>query len=738
MYHRYLPVTINGVHVDALVDSGNTWRNVISLSFLRALRIDEHRLRPVDTGSVSTARHGAQMEVLGELPKPICMTPQGTTLKLWIQPAVLRDLSMPVNLSGPFLKEQGLDQIHSQNALDYKGQLLPLKSHPTEEQNRVTWLPEPEGAVAVLTEDVTVPPYSQATVSVQVPAILKGQFPQGDGVVYAGDGFRQGSNLCPALCALVAPDKDGQFLTKILNTDRQAITVKKDTEYGVFRLACRPEEQDRFPCRVAVIASINDGKSATTGARPTLRQKLIEAVRKSQMAAKEEPKKKTLPKTDDEKLKWIFKEFRLSDSPCLKTKKDKDRAAALLLKYWDCLSVDGEFGKTTLMQHEIHTEPGPPIKTRYRPVNPSLEGDLKKQLSQWEAHDVIEPSNSPWSFALVAAPKKNGKIRWCVDFRRLNAITRKDTFPLPHIEDNLVRLSDSAVFSCVDGSGAFHVLEIRECDREKTAFSTPWGLYQYKRMPFGLTNGPASYSRLVQMVLQGIPPEMALPYLDDTIIHSADVESHFRCLELVLDAHLRAGLKLQPAKCQLFHDQVEYLGHLISKRGVQPLPDYVKAVQDWRLPTTKSEARVFLGKVGYYRRFIKNYAAIARPWMEVTGKTTDEAEKTPLQISPEMETSFNDLKSRLLSAPILAYPRFRSTEPFILDTDWSQEAGAIGGVLSQVQDGKERVIAYGAKKMSSSQLNYTPGKGEMAAVLHFVQHWSYYLRYRPLHCPDRP
>ena len=204
-------------------------------------------------------------------------------------------------------------------------------------------------------------------------------------------------------------------------------------------------------------------------------------------------------------------------------------------------------------------------------------------------------------------------------------------------------------------------------------------------MPFGLCNGPASYSRLVQLVLQGIPPESALPYLDDTIVHSPSTKQHFKDLGDVLAAHEKAGLKLQPSKCQIFQSEVAYLGHLISQDGIRPLPDYVQAVKDWPIPTTKSEARVFLGKIGYYRRFIKDFQTHARHWTNVTGRpkegeeTNKEDEK--LTITPEMRHTFELLKDKLLQAPILAYPQFDSPEPFILDTDWSQETGAIGGVL---------------------------------------------------------
>ena len=180
-------------------------------------------------------------------------------------------------------------------------------------------------------------------------------------------------------------------------------------------------------------------------------------------------------------------------------------------------------------------------------------------MQKWLKLKVIEPSKSPWNFGLVAAPKKNGKIRWCVDFRALNNITVKDTHPIGNIEDNLARLSRSRMFSCIDGSGAFHVVPFAKNDREKTAFATPWGSYHFTQMPFGLCNAPSTYARLVQMVLNGIPYTQALPYLDDTIVHSKDLSSHITALDKVLAANAAAGLKLAPEKCSLFKARVEYL-----------------------------------------------------------------------------------------------------------------------------------------------------------------------------------
>ena len=214
-------------------------------------------------------------------------------------------------------------------------------------------------------------------------------------------------------------------------------------------------------------------------------------------------------------------------------------------------------------------------------------------------------------------------------------------------------------------------------------------------MPFGLSNGPATYSRLMQMALQGIPTSIAMPYLDDTIIHSDTFTNHLRNLDLVLAAHVTAGLKLQPEKCQLFQKEIEYLGHLVSKKKISPVPSYVQIVKEWPLPQTLTEIWSFLGKVGYYARFIADYAQKVKPWTDAVAAAEKDKKNAPLMITPAMKKSFEILKDALTTAPVLSYPHFPDEAgPFVLDTDWSESNGTIGAVLSQVQNEEEKVIAY--------------------------------------------
>jgi hypothetical protein len=260
-------------------------------------------------------------------------------------------------------------------------------------------------------------------------------------------------------------------------------------------------------------------------------------------------------KLDKPSLEWELHNILDHQDSALTSAQEKDNAHKLLLDYINVLSQDGEFGQTDLVKHRIHTSEITPVKCQNCPINPAMVEDLQKQINKWIRYGVIKPSMSPWALALVAAKKKNGKTRWCADYRALNEATTKDAYPMPLFEENLAHLSKSRVFSSVDSSGAFNVVDLEEDAKPKTAFATPWGLYQFKRMPFGLCNAPATYSHLMHIVLQHIPANQALSYLHDTLVHSPDLHRHHEYLRNVLEAHRAAGLKLQPSKCKFLPER---------------------------------------------------------------------------------------------------------------------------------------------------------------------------------------
>ena len=514
------------------------------------LGVDERELKPLAVKTLNTAKRGARLCVLGELPEPVELALPGVKQTFMTQPVVIQGLSMDFNLSGPFMKLCDMDQLHTRDCLRVNGVEVPMKSSWA-----AVWeAPEAMTRPLLLKETYKVEPFSVAHVQLGTLEAMRPGVTQG--LVTGSRKFEERTGLSTWKATIVNLDREGQCKAGLINLTDRPVTVRRGSRYGTMALL---EDEEKGLC---IMSSQPGRRHRVAGAPP--------ATPRAPDGPTQWP--------DSKKRQWLEDEFKLRESPWLSSPGLVKKAVDLLLRYWGVFSHEGEFGKTGLIKHEIHTEGGPPIKTKYRPLNPVLEKDLERQLLEWRKHDVIEPSQSQWSFALVAASKKNSeKKRWCVDYRPLNAITLKDTFPIPHIEDNLVRLGKSRVFSGIDGCGAYHVVEVAKGDREKTAFATPKGTFQFKRMPFGLTNAPATYCRLVQMVLAGIPQEMALPYLDDTCVHSEDLDSHFVALGRVLQAHERAGLKLQPAKCQLFQEQIEYLGHIVSEKGVRP-PEEYKAI----------------------------------------------------------------------------------------------------------------------------------------------------------------
>ena len=716
-YCKYLLTRVNEVAGIALVDSGNTWRSVISTDFARKLNIDlQHDLRPLSNTQIGTAQKGASLKILGETKQNMHLKLGTCNTKFRFRPVVIENLAMPLNIAGPFLKRHQIDQIHSRDCLSINGQDIPL-------MNQIEYpnLTEKITGQIQLAQEWILPPFSVNHTEAVVIDVTERKMPEGECHIKGSIDFMATHDCHPWLNAIGKVDSQGRLRIGALNTTDREITIPAGVNYGDVQLICSIEERERFPWRLATM--FIDEHSKTVAACETKPQN-------SDQESLGFMKGPTTQANRQARIKFIYETFKLNKSDKLKSEELKQRAAQLILRYWNTFSFDGSFGATDLLTHTIYTEPGPPINQRYRPLNPSLEPHLQKQLDDWLKHDVIEKSNSPYNFWLVCVPKKNGKFRWCVDYRDLNKVSKRDTFPIGNIEDNLARLSNSTVFSGLDGSGAFHVVPLSEDSKEKTAFATPFGLYQFKRLPFGLANGPATYARLIKMVLRDIPTNIAIPYLDDTIIHSRNVEEHFSDLNQVLLAHEKAGLKLQPAKCQLFQASIDYLGHRVSAEGIAPLASHTEVIKTWPMPTNRNELRSFLGKIGYYRRFVKDFAGIARPMTDHL-KKDELSDKQTFPVNDEYKKAFQKLKQTLLQAPILAYPKFKSDQPFILDTDWSYDNAAIGAVLTQKQDGLERVIAYGGHKLADSQRNYGPTKGELYAVVYFVNYYKYYLAHRP-------
>ena len=402
----------------------------------------------------------------------------------------------------------------------------------------------------------------------------------------------------------------------------------------------------------------------------------------------------------------------------LLTEKQNAILNRLLLEYQDIFSTgDHDIGHTSIVKHKIDTGSTKPIKQypRRLPINQRKEAD--EQISDMLNRGVIKNSNSPWASPIVLVKKKDGSTRFCVDYRKLNEVTRKDAYPLPRIDDSLDSLSGAQWFSTLDLCSGYWQVEVDENDQPKTAFTHGFKLYEFALMPYGLCNAPSTFERLMEMILHGLQWETCLIYLDDIIIFGNTFEEELERLREVFSRLRKSGLKLKPKKCSLFQKEVLYLGHVVSNEGISTDPQKTEAVKNWPVPSNIHDVRSFVGLCSYYRRFIQSFAKKAHALHRLTEKGQ------PFIWTPECQDSFNSLKESLLSAPILGYPMEVGT--YILDTD-ACDTG-IGAVLNQVQCDEERVIAYASKSLTKPERKYCVTRKELLAVVYFVKYFRHYL-----------
>ena len=376
-----------------------------------------------------------------------------------------------------------------------------------------------------------------------------------------------------------------------------------------------------------------------------------------------------------------------------------------------------DLGKTSLVRHKINTGNAVPIRIPARRLPFGKRKTEQEEVKSMIERGVIQPSTSPWASPIVLVTKKDGTTRFCVDYRALNNVSIKDAYPLPRIDDSLDALNGGRYFNTMDLMSGFWQIEMAPEDQEKTAFSTSLGLYEFKVMPFGLVNAPASFERLMETVLRGLQWEECLVYMDDIIVAGDSISQCLERLEHVFQRLQGAGLKLKPSKCSFLQKTVQFLGHVVSEEGIQTDPEKIAVVRDWPVPTTPKQMRSFLGLCSYYRRFINKFADIARPLHKLTEKATR------FNWTESCQQAFDFLKQTLTSAPILSYPKEQGQ--MILDTDACQEA--VGAVLSQVQDDMERVLGYFSKSLSKTERVYCVTRKELLAVVLALKHFHPYL-----------
>ena len=472
--------------------------------------------------------------------------------------------------------------------------------------------------------------------------------------------------------AMVTPNVEGKFIVTLVNTNDKPITLRNRQVVGSLN---SPDE---------IVASVDLSDITTTGSKIEIEKAMDEMVAKTDLSASQ-----------------------------------KQQLFALLSEYSDVFAADPKKpSQTDLVDHKITVSTRTPVYMKPRRVPLAWEKEVDDQVQEMFRNNIIRKSSSPWNAPILLVKKKDQTIRFVCDFRALNEVTKKDTYPLPQIKDVIDKMQGMKYWSTLDAASAYWSIPMADEDKEKTAFSVPRGKFEFNVMTFGLCNAGASYQRMMDMVLSGLAPGRALAYVDDIAVFSQTFSEHLDSLKEVFERLRKAKISLKLSKCVFAAPQVDYLGFVLSEKGVQPQARLTEAVQNFATPKSKKEIKRFLGLSGFYREFIKNFAEIAAPLNNLT------RDQVVFQWTAECESAFQTLKRALLSSPVLAFPQ--TNKDFLVEVDASKNA--VGGVLSQRQDDDSiHPVAYYSSSLKDHQKGWSPYTQEAYALVLATRHWNTYL-----------
>ena len=427
-------------------------------------------------------------------------------------------------------------------------------------------------------------------------------------------------------------------------------------------------------------------------------------------------------KTDDEYIA-IAKELNLDLSNSSFNEEEKRQLLILLGKKRKAFAMNlSELGCTDVVKHHIDTCDAPPKRHAFYRTTPQKQKAIEKEIDKLEKAGIIEPSVSNWTSPLLILEKKSqpGEYRIAIDYKYINKVVKPMFYPLPTLDTVIDSLSQThpKIFSTLDMSSGYYQIKLTDESKEKSAFSTHMGAFQFTRMPNGLRNAPASYLLAMNEVFRGLNFKILQLYMDDIVTASHDAKSHFKNLSVILDRLIANGLTLKPSKCHFGAKEVSFLGHILSEKGISTDPKKIEVISSYPAPKCQKDIQIFLGMSNYYRKFIKNYDMICKPLYNLLKSDVD------FVWDDQCKTAFEKLKMHMQTAPILNYPDF--SKAFIVTCDSSGHS--IGYMLTQLdENNKERAICFGGRSLRPCETRWSISEKECLALVESVKLWHCYL-----------
>ena len=674
--YAYLTVGIKGKDVKLGVDTGSV-RTLISEELYNEVNYDnEFRLQ--QNNSRFEAVNGTKIECLGSIVIPVLFYGEERNYRTKLMFYVIRGLGLAGLL--------GIDELHrlqlNINLADgvcYQPKVGLIHLEMIYKEDRGI-------RKVVLAENVLLPAQTSCDVKVTLTGVTEGE--EGEGIISPKESLSRWGLIGARVLTVAKP----QVITRLLNTSDQSMGLWKGEEYGEFQFTLGSP---------ILVSSIKENEF-------------------EDCVVENEDLDDPMAFEDYESRKLTEVDFGLTDSELNETQKAEVREELTKHKavfQWD----DEPVSFTHKIKHKIHLKPNAqPIKHKNRkfsdPQNEFIDKEVQKLIDQ----NIVERSESNWSSRVVLS-WEGRKNRWrlCLDYRGVNSLSIPPlAHPLPNIEQLLHQFKGQVYYHTIDLFQGFHQVELDEESKPITAFSTRKGLFQYTRMPFGLSSCPTTYQALMEAVLGDLVWKTAIVYIDDVIVFGRSYNEAFERLSEVLKRLEEAKMRLRASKCRLFQSQVEFLGYVISKDGIRTCRHIVDAVLNFPQPKCVKDIQRFVGISNYYRSFIRSHSQILAPLISLTRKDSR------FVWSDECQKAFELIKSKLVTPPIRNY--FDSGLPIVLSTDASGRG--IGATLNQVApDGKLLLLSYGSKVLKPSEATWSTTEKELFSIVHFIKKYRHFL-----------